>query len=181
MMGRRGTVRRVKKKQQQKHNLCSEPDAQQPSLPAQKCRKKKHTRSIEARIRRAQSEVQKGIARQAQGPTDPYFAAISAATPTADAVALDSESSRSIQPDWDPDSPNNNDQDPSTEAEHYKNQKQQSVQPGRLDSAEVVRTWRVLHNIACAPAPCNRRRPLPGGGGLVLRAAGRSLAALVVR
>ena len=58
--------------------------------------------------------MQKGIARQAQGPTDPYFAAISAATPTADAVALDSESSssESTLPDWGEE----NEQGPSTEA-----------------------------------------------------------------
>ena len=134
-MGRRGTQKRGKKRKQKDNSYTStaEPAAQQPEFPAKK-RRKKSTRSIEGRIRRAQSEVQKGIARQAQGPTDPYFAAISAATPTADAVTLDSESSssESTQPDWDPDSPNNNDQDPSTEAEHYKNQKQHSVQPGRL-------------------------------------------------
>ena len=102
-MGRRGTKKRGKKnKQNNNHLSTAELDAQQ-LAPQEHKRKKRVTRSAEALIRRARREVEKGIARQAQGPIDPYLAAASAAISTAEAVLSDSESKTSessTPPDW---------------------------------------------------------------------------------
>ena len=106
-MGRRGTRKRGSgKKNKQKDNIsistAAEPNAQQLPPQARK-RKKKVTRSAEALIRRARKEFEKGIARQARGPTDPYLAAASAASLAADAAFTDSESidsESSTPPDW---------------------------------------------------------------------------------
>ena len=119
-MGRRGTRKRGSgKKNKQKDNIsistAAEPNAQQLPPQARK-RKKKVTRSAEALIRRARKEFEKGIARQARGPTDPYLAAASAASLAADAAFTDSESidsESSTPPDW---SDNFDARDPSTQA-----------------------------------------------------------------
>ena len=131
-MGRRGTHGKRgsgKSNKEQNNHIPTQPStaADQQQTTARPKRKKKHTRSVEAAIKRTRKEILRGIAKQGDVLADGHYdllaassaahhlAASPAAAQTAEAVHSDSEGSRSesTPPDWGDD----NEQVPSTEAD----------------------------------------------------------------